>query len=127
MKKPFLSRPRATSIASGVFFLALAVIAYIDFWWPGIMIPIGLGLIVRQVLIRKFYDALISLIVFGGIFFTVFYNLPWLPVLFIIAGIYLIFRAVIDTTVDDEEEEEEEIQKELEDDAAEDDQSHPHG
>lgn len=116
MKKPLLSSPRATSIGSGIFFLILAIIAYFDFWWPGIMIPVGVSLIIRQILLRKFYDALLSFIVFGGIFVTFYYQLPWLPILFIIAGIYLLFQAMIGWSVESEEEQEEELQKEIEDD-----------
>lgn len=113
MTKPFVSLHKATSIASGIFFLALAVIAYLDTWWPAIIIPFGIGIVVRQLLLRKFYDALISFVVFGGIFVTLQWNLSWLPVLFVIAGIYILFRTSI-TTTEDEEEEEEEIQAEIE-------------
>ena len=116
MAKPFVSIPKATSISTGIFLLGLAVIAYYDEWWPFIMLPIGISLALRQVLLKKFYDALISLIVFVGIFVTFYYNLSWLPVLFVIAGLYVLFCALQtepETVVDEDEE----IQKVIEEDS----------
>lgn len=77
------------------------------------MLAIGLSLAVRQILVRKIYDAIISLIIFGGIFITVFYQLSWLPVLFVVAGLYVLFRAA-QGGPEDEVEEEEETQVEIE-------------
>lgn len=116
MTKPFVSIPKATSIASGIFLLGLAVIAYYDQWWPYIMLPIGISLAIRQSLLKNFYDALISLFIFIGIFVTVYYNLSWLPVLFVVAGLYVLFKALQtepETTVDEDDE----IQKEIEEDS----------
>lgn len=114
--KPILSPKKSDSLSAGIFLLCLAVLAYYDAWWPGILAAFGLALMVRQFFLGKFYDAFITFLVFGGLYFTLLYNLSWLPVIFVVAGLYLIFRAM--TTADQpesEEEEEEDIQKELED------------
>lgn len=113
MTKPFVSLHKASNIAGGIFFLGLAVIAYLDTWWPGIIIPFGIALVIRQFLLKKYYDALLSFVIFGGIFVTLQWQLSWLPVLFVIAGIFILFRTSI-TTTEDEVEEEEEIQTEIE-------------
>ncbi|MDR3623938.1 MAG: hypothetical protein P4L16_02225 [Chlamydiales bacterium] len=113
MTKPFISLQKATSISAGIFFLVLAVIAYFDNWWPGIIIPIGTAIVVRQLLLKKFYDAIVSFAIFAGIFVTLQWQLSWLPVLFVIAGIYILFRTSLFTT-EDEVEEEEEVQTEIE-------------
>ncbi len=113
MSKPFISSPRATSIATGLLLIGLAPIAYYDQWWPYIMINIGAALAIRQFLLKKIYDGFISLIVFGGIFATFYFNLSWLPVLFVVAGIYVLFKASqgdTESLIEDEEE----IQKEIE-------------
>jgi len=115
MSKPFISKKKAESLSAGFFLIALAVLAYTKFWWPGIVAAIGIALIVRQVFLNKIYDAFISLLIFGGVFFTIQYDLSWMPVIFIVAGIYLLFRVFINEGPEDVEEEEEEIQKELED------------
>lgn len=114
MTKPLVSKKKAENFSAGIFLILLAILAYTQFWWPGIVAALGLALVIRQVFNGKIYDAFISLIVFGGVFFTVQYNLAWMPVLFILAGIYLLFKAFINGTPEDEIEEEEEIQKELE-------------
>lgn len=115
MSKPVLSKKKAESLSAGVFLIALAVLAYTKDWWPGIMAAIGAALFVRQVFLGKIYDAFISLLVFGGVFVTIQYDLLWMPVLFIVAGIYVLFRAFMNGEPENVEEEEEEIQKELED------------
>jgi predicted membrane protein len=114
MTKPFVSKKKAESLSAGVFLISLAAVAYTKDWWPGIMAAIGAALVVRQVFLGRIYDAFISLLVFGGIFVTIQFDLSWMPVLFIVAGIYVLFRAFTNNTPEDVEEEEEEIQKNLE-------------
>jgi hypothetical protein len=114
MAHPLLSKPKADNLAAGIFLISLAAVAYLKIWWPGIFAAMGLALVVRQLFIGRFYDALISLIVFGGVFFTILYDLSWMPVLFILAGIFLLFRAFINDPPEEVDEEDEEIQKELE-------------
>jgi predicted membrane protein len=114
MSKPIWSKKKSDNVSAGVFLIALGVLAYLQAWWPGIIAAIGAALVVRQAFLGKIYDAFISLVVFGGIFFTIYYNLSWLPVLFVIAGLYLLFKAFLNEPSDDLEEEEEEVQKEIE-------------
>lgn len=113
MTKPILSYPKASAVSTGIFFLGLAANAYYDAWWPYIMLTIGLSLALRQFLVKKFYDAFISLLIFIGIFITVHFNLTLLPVIFIIAGLYILFKAMQNEpeTIEDEDDE---TQKELE-------------
>ena len=114
MSKPFVSLPKATQISTGLLLLGLAIIAYFDAWWPQIMLVIGVSLAVRQILVKKIYDGILSLVIFGGIFATLFYHLPYLPVIFVIAGLYLLFKAASSRGPETEEEEEEETAKEME-------------
>ncbi len=113
MTKPFVSLPKANRFGAGIFLLSLAALAGFDFWWPGIMLAIGLALVVRQALLNQWYDAFLSLVIFGGVFVTVWYKLSWTPVLFVLGGLYLLFKAFLHEEPP-EIEEEEEIQKELE-------------
>jgi predicted membrane protein len=113
MKKPFVSIQKASSISGGLFLLALGLLAYFETWWPHIMLAIGFALAVRQILVKKFYDAILSIFIFGGIFVTVYYHLSWLPVIFVIAGLFVLFRAA-QSEPETLEEEEEETQIEIE-------------
>lgn len=115
MQKPILSKKKAENLSAGIFLISLAVLAYTKNWWPGIMAALGAALVVRQVFLGKIYDAFISFLVFGGVFVTIQFDLSWMPVLFIVAGIYVLFRAFINNEPEDVEEEEEEIQRDLED------------
>lgn len=83
------------------------------------MIVIGLPLAFRQFLLGRTYDALISLLVFVGTFVTVQFELSWqifLPILFTLAAIYILFREFFGPDETTEEEKEEEINHEIEED-----------
>ena len=112
MSQPYTSKKRANNLAAGLLLVGLAVIGYVEQWWPGILLAFGLAVALRQALLGRWYDAILLALVFAGSFASFFFQLSWMPVLFLVAGIYLIFRDVSES--DDEEEEEEEIQKEIE-------------
>jgi uncharacterized membrane protein YfcA len=62
---------------------------------------------------------MISLFVFVGVFITVQFDLPWevlLPILFICAAIYILFREFLDRKEETEEEKEEDINCSIEED-----------
>lgn len=95
MKHPLTHKKRAQAISTAIFFLGLAVIAYMNLWWPGIMLILGISLGAKQFLLGKFYDMGISLLVFVGTFITVQYDISWeifLPVLFSIGALYVLYQ-----------------------------------
>jgi hypothetical protein len=99
MSKQLCSLKRAKQTSLALFFIGLAVVSMLGAWWPGIMLAVGIPLAIRQVLLGRRDDMIISLVVFGGVFFAAEYNLGWrilLPVLFAVGGIYIFFREVFE-------------------------------
>lgn len=111
------SKKKAQAFSTVLFFLGLAILTYTEAWWPGIMLVIGLPLALRQYLLSRTYDMAISLLVFGGTFVTVQFEISWrifLPILFTLGALYTLAREFITPEPETEEEKEEDVQHELE-------------
>jgi hypothetical protein len=90
-----MSKKRADAISNGIFLIGLGILAFADFWWPGILLAIWVSLAVRQLFTGRFYDLVISTIILLGLFTVSILKLDWsvlVPVLLIVGGIYIIFR-----------------------------------
>ncbi len=114
---PLVSRRRAKVLSFAVFLIGLAIVSYLNLWWPGIMLAVGVPMAMRQYLLGRHYDMLVSIFVFGGVYITVQFNISWqivLPVLFTIGGIYLLFREFIEGSEAPTDELEEDMNKEFE-------------
>ncbi len=110
------SRKRALYFSTVLFAINLSILIFTNHWWPGIMLAIGLPFSLRQYLLGRSYDTFISLIVFVGTFVTVSYDISWqifLPVLFTLGAIYLVFQEFIAVLGETEEEKEEDISHEV--------------
>ena len=117
MHKPLTSKKKAQALATALFFLGLAILAFLNSWWPAIMLVVGVPLAFRQLLLGRTYDMCLSLLVFVGTFVTVQFDIAWrifLPILFTIGAIYVLFREFTESTKEDETEREEDLQHELE-------------
>ncbi len=117
MHHPLTSRKKAQAISTALFLLGLAILIFTDAWWPGIMLVIGIPLALRQYLLGRTYDMGISLLVFLGTFITVQFDISWrifLPTLFTIGAIYILFREFTGADGEKEEEKEEDLNHELE-------------
>jgi predicted membrane protein len=117
MATPIMSHKKAHSLSFALFLIGLALISYFKYWWPGIMLTIGLPIALRQYLLGKRFDMIVSLIVFLGVFITVQFNIKWeivLPVLFTIGGFYVFFKEFFGPKEESEEEIEEEKNIEIE-------------
>ena len=68
MHHPLVSRRRAKVFSVALFLIGLAIISYLHTWWPAIMLVLGLPLAFRQYLLGRFYDMVITLFVFVGVF-----------------------------------------------------------
>ena len=113
MAKPLVSKHKADKIALAIFLVGLAILSYTENWWPGLALVLGAAIFVKRLFAGKYYEAGLMLVVFGGVFAAVKYNISWIAVLFIIAAIVALFQAFMNMPVD-EIEEEEELEKELE-------------
>lgn len=119
MARALTSQKRAKAISTAIFFIGLAIIAFQFSWWPSIMLVIGISLAVKQFLMGKTHDMIISLVVFIGVFVTAQFDVSWevlLPVVFILAAIYVLVKEFFQKEVESEEEFEEDINHEIEED-----------
>ena len=117
MAHPLTSQKRAHIISTAAFLLAIAALVFTDDWWPGIMLAVGLPIALRQYLLGRRYDMMISLLVFIGTFVTVQFDISWrifLPVLFSLGAIYVLVREYFETAANTEAEREEDSNHELE-------------
>lgn len=91
-----LSTKQKINIASSLlFFVGLAILIIIDNWWPTIMLVTGIPLALRQYLLKRNYDAAMTLFVFLGTFTSVAFNIAWrvfLPVLFSLGALYIVLK-----------------------------------
>jgi hypothetical protein len=117
MAHPITSRKKAQALSTALFLLGLAVLTFTDDWWPGIMLAVGIPVAIRQYLLGRTYDMMVSLLVFVGTFVTVQFDISWrvfLPILFTLGAIYILFREFFDAEEVTEAEVEEDLEKEIE-------------
>lgn len=116
MAHPKTSQKRAKSISAAFFLIGLAIVSYMQSWWPGIMLVVGIPLAIRQYLLGRHYDMLLTLFVFVGFFITAGFDISWeilLPVLFLTAGVYILVRELCNPYSTTEPEDEESLAREI--------------
>ena len=119
MSHQLMSRRKAQSLALALFLLGLAMITYTKYWWPGIMLAVGIPMAVKQFLWDKKFEMIVSLLVFLGAFITVQFNIKWemvLPVLFTLGGIYVFVKEFFGPKDIQEEDIDEDLNHEIEED-----------
>lgn len=95
MSAPLISKRKSDAISNGVFLIGLGILFYTNMWWPGILLAIWAALAIRQYFTGRTYDLIISSVILIGLFILNAFDLTWsvlMPVLFVIGGIYIIFR-----------------------------------
>lgn len=95
MSQLILSKRKAEAISNGVFLVGIGILFWTNGWWPGILLVIWAALATRQYFTARIWDFSISTVILVGLFITTFFNITWsvlMPVLFVIGGIYIIFR-----------------------------------
>ena len=119
MAHPKMSKKRTETISSALFLVGLAIVFLTNTFWPGMLLVIGISLAVRQYLFGRLYDALLSLAVFTGVFCASGLNISWdilLPVIFVVAALYILIREFCNPYPLDEAEEEESLNLEITED-----------
>lgn len=117
MPIPITSKKRAHLLSTVFFLLGLGVLLFTEDWWPGIMLVVGLPLAIRQYLLGRRYDTMITLLVFVGTFITVEFDISWrifLPILFTLGAMYILFREWMESKGETVEEKDEDAQQEIE-------------
>ncbi len=90
-----LSKRKAEAISNGILLISLGCLLYFDYWWPGILLSIWAFIASRQFLTGRHFDFAVTSIVLLGAFLLSVLNLDWKivgPLLFILGGVYIIFR-----------------------------------
>lgn len=106
-----ISKKKSEAIANGVFLIAIGILFFTNYWWPGILLAIWASLALRQYFSGRIYDLCISSVILLGLFASTYFDFEWsvlVPVIFVIAGIYVIFREYFfseDTNGEDKAEE----------------------
>lgn len=126
MYKQITSKKRAEALSLCVFLVGLGIISIIGNWWPAIMLVIGISLALRQLLLGKYYDMLISLLVFVGVFLTNQFRVTWKviwPVVFFTCALFVLIREYVDVKTEEEDQHEEDIAHEIEEKDEEEDET----
>lgn len=115
MAHPITSKRKAQALSTSLLLIGLAVLVFTQNWWPGIMLAVGLPLALRQFLLGRTYDTVTSLLVFVGTYVTVEFDISWqlfLPILFTLGAIYILFREFFGEP-ETEEDKEEDVSHEI--------------
>jgi hypothetical protein len=119
MSKHIISEKKASHITGGIFLILLAFLSITNTWWPGILLVLAIIVGLRQLFRGKYYDVLLSMVIFGGLFIIFQLKIKMavlVPVLLVVAGIYIISREFVQPDEPTEEEIEDEIQHEIAED-----------
>ena len=90
-----ISRKRAYALSNAVFLLGLALLTYSFYWWPGILLVMGLSLACRHFLLGRIIEMSLSLAVFIGLFIVDELGLSlrlFLPLFLIFGAIAIVSR-----------------------------------
>lgn len=68
---------RRSTVSGGVFLIGLGVLAYTGWWWPGILLIIGLAASAELILRGNYLQALLTFGFFAAIPLLVAANIPW--------------------------------------------------
>ena len=120
MTHAFVSERRAKALSSALFLFGLAIVSFMNSWWPDLMLVIGIPFAMRQALLGRFYDMTISLVLFVGVFFTAQFDVSWevlLPVVFSVGALYVLAREFFESKMPEGETLEEDLNHELEEES----------
>lgn len=119
MSQPILSKRKAHSLFAALLLIGIAILSIIDQFWPGILIAIGIPLAIKYFLLRRYYDAVLTLVIFGGIFTTVLIPLNrayFVPFILITAAFFIFAKEFFAPKHESEIEYDENLNQEIEED-----------
>lgn len=86
---------RNSSISGGIFLIGLGILVYSGWWWPGILLVIGLASSAELILRGKYLSAALTFAFFASIPLLVAAHIPWPivgPFVLIAMGIAVLVR-----------------------------------
>jgi hypothetical protein len=91
------SQKHMPTVSGGVFLIGLGILVYTGWWWPAILLVIGLASSAELILRGKYVSALVTFGFFAAIPLLVSADIPWHimgPFILIAMGAAAIFRSV---------------------------------
>ena len=110
MARPLIHPKRAQALSSALILIGLATLFFFDDWWPAIMLTIGLPVALRQFLLGRVSDGVISLFVFVGFFIIARFDISWkilMPIFFTMAAVYVLCKEWVSSSTSEMLSEEE--------------------
>ena len=98
-------RNRIPSVSGGIFLIGLGILVFTSWWWPGILLVIGLASSAELILRGKYLSALVTFAFFAAIPLFVSADIPWRivgPFILIAMGAAAIFRSISQPTQNDD-------------------------
>ena len=98
-------RNRTPSVSGGIFLIGLGILVFTSWWWPGILLVIGLASSAELILRGKYLSALVTFAFFAAIPLFVSADIPWRivgPFILIAMGAAAIFRSISQPTQNDD-------------------------
>lgn len=95
MRDFYLSKRQADRFSKGFFLILLGLLLYAKSLWPGLLFAIGISIALRQYLMGKRLDCLITTAFFGFLGFIVLIGMAFsflFPFIFIGVGLYLVLK-----------------------------------
>ena len=92
-----MDKQNADTISGGVLLIGLGVLFLFDWFWPGILLLIGVVSLVNQWIKGRFASGLTSLLVLGGLTIAFSFNFDWaivFPVVLIGLGVIGVANAL---------------------------------
>jgi hypothetical protein len=92
-----MSKQNADSIGGGVFLIGLGVLFLLNWFWPGILLLIGIVALVNQSIKGEVVGGLVALLIFGGLTALFTFSFDWKiigPIFLIVVGLIALVNAL---------------------------------
>ncbi|NBO23892.1 MAG: hypothetical protein EBU93_01425 [Chlamydiae bacterium] len=94
-----LSHKKAKAFSYAIFLSGLALLSYLQNYWPWLLLIIGISLSAKNIFLSKYYEAVFNILTFSILTFTYFYNYSFdyvLPIILVLASLYQLYKAFSD-------------------------------
>ena len=85
-----MSKEKSDSISGGIFLVGLGALFLLDWFWPGILLLIGVVGLVHESMQGKVWSGLAALLILGGLTVVFTFNWNWsmvFPIVLISLGV----------------------------------------
>ena len=86
-----------SSVSSGIFLIGLGVLAFSGWWWPGILLVVGLSSSAALIMRGKYLAALLTFVFFAAAPLMITADIPWKifgPFILVATGAVVIVKSL---------------------------------